>query len=134
MARAAKTRKRQAAQPPAYRRWSGMLMSGLVSIALAAAVFGGYPYLSEPGRMPLRVIDVNGEFQQLKPAQVQQVVVDAIDGGFFTCRMDRLRAAVLAMPWVEDVSIRRVWPDRLSMTVTEQVPPGQMSAAWYHSL
>jgi cell division protein FtsQ len=122
MARAANTRKRQVAQPPAHRRWSGIFASGLVSMALAAAVLLGYRYLSEPGRMPLRVIDVNGEFQQLKPAKVQQVVVDAIDGGFFTCKMDGLRAAVLAMPWVEDVSIRRVWPDRLSMTVIEQVP------------
>ena len=82
----------------------------------------GYHHLSQPGRLPLRVIEVNGELQQLEPEQIQRTVIDAIDGGFFSCDMQRLRAAVLAMPWVEDVSIRRVWPDRLSMVVTEQVP------------
>jgi cell division protein FtsQ len=50
------------------------------------------------------------------------VVVGAIDGGFFTVDMHRLREAVLAMDWVGDVSIRRSWPDRLSMMVSEQTP------------
>jgi cell division protein FtsQ len=104
------------------RRWSTMFASGLTLVALGAFAVVAYRYLSEPGRLPLRVIDVKGEFQQLEPARVQQVVIDAIDGGFFTCRIHKLRVAVLEMPWVEDVSIRRVWPDRLSMTVTEQVP------------
>jgi cell division protein FtsQ len=122
MARPASKVQRRKQEAPMPRRWLVRLATGLTLVALAALGVGGYRVLAEPGRLPLRVIDVNGEFQQLEPARVQQVVIDAIDGGFFTCRIQNLRAAVLAMPWVEDVSIRRVWPDRLSMTVTEQVP------------
>ena len=36
--------------------------------------------------------------------------------------MQKLRNRVLDMPWVADVSIRRVWPDKLNMVVTEEVP------------
>jgi len=114
-----KGRARQQAAPP--RR------SGLFSLLAAAFVLLGggalaYDYLAQPGRLPLRVVEINGDFQQLEPQQVEQTVVEAIDGGFFGCDMQRLRGAVLGMPWVEDVSIRRVWPDKLRMTVTEQVP------------
>lgn len=110
--------KRQARQ----RRWLASLGLAIgFGVLLSGGAFG-YHYLSQPGRLPLRVIEVNGELSQLQHDEIQSIVVDAIDGGFFSCDMQKLRKAVLAMPWVEDVSIRRVWPDRLSMTVTEQVP------------
>jgi cell division protein FtsQ len=116
-----KSRRRKAPQP-APRRWRPALAAAAGVALLLGAALAGYGYLSQPGRLPLRVVEVNGEFQQLETAQIQQVVMGAIDGGFFGCDMQKLRTAVLAMPWVEDVSIRRVWPDRLRMTVSEQVP------------
>ena len=97
-------------------------MPSLSLFLVGIAVLAGYQYLTEPGRLPLRVIEVSGEFQQLEPDAIQRTVVGAIDGGFFTCNMAKLRTEVLSMPWVEDVSIRRSWPDRLDMLVTEQVP------------
>lgn len=104
------------------KRWiiSLGLAFGLGSL-MAAAAFG-YDHLSQPGRLPLRVVEVSGELKRLEHAEIQQVVVDAIDGGFFSCDMQKLRLAVVAMPWVADVSIRRIWPDKLSMVVNEQVP------------
>jgi cell division protein FtsQ len=114
--------RRQPARQPAQRRWLAPLLTlGPLLIALGGAAFA-YHYLSQPGRLPLRVIEVDGEFRQLEPAQIQATVMQAIDGGFFSCDMRGLRAAVLAMPWVADVSIRRAWPDTLRMHVIEEVP------------
>ncbi len=102
-----------------WMRWA-------ISVALLLTLVGGswvtVRYLSQPGKLPLRVVEVNGEFRYLQRGEIQQTVVKAIDGGFFTCDMQKLRRAVLDMPWVEEVSIRRVWPDKLSMNVVEQVP------------
>ena len=70
----------------------------------------------------MRVVEVGGVLERLDRSEIQRTVVDAIDGGFFSCDMQKLRQAVVAMPWVADVSIRRVWPDKLNMVVTEQVP------------
>ncbi|MCG6965170.1 MAG: cell division protein FtsQ/DivIB [Chromatiaceae bacterium] len=122
MAAVVKKRQQPASTAAAARRWLTWLGMASTLIVLVAAGAAAYQYLSQPGRLPLRVIDINGELQQLRQAEIQQSVINAIDGGFFGCDMQALRAAVLAMPWVEDVSIRRVWPDKLSMTVTEQVP------------
>ena len=83
--------------------------------------------LSQPGSLPLRVIEIKGELQHLDRTEIQEVVEQTIDGGFFTCDMNALRAAVVSLPWVEDVSVRRHWPDRLSMSVTEQVPLARWS-------
>lgn len=113
------SKKQPQAAATSWMRW-------VVSIAVLLAVIGGgwigVRYLSQPGRLPLRVVEVNGEFRHLQRGEIQQAVVNAIDGGFFTCDMHKLRRAVIDMPWVEDLSIRRVWPDKLSMKVVEQVP------------
>lgn len=109
---------------PVNRR-SGWIMPVVISsllILVGSALVTAYHLLSQPGRLPLRVIEINGELQRLDRAAIQRVVVDTIDGGFFSCDMNKLRKAVLTMPWVDDVSVRRSWPDRLSMVVTEQVP------------
>jgi len=108
-------------QVPASRRSGLFALLGAAVVLLGAGAYA-YDYLAQPGRLPLRVVEINGDFQQLAPQQVEQTVMESIDGGFFSCDMQRLRGAVLAMPWVEDVSIRRVWPDKLRMAVTEQVP------------
>ncbi len=113
-------RPRQAQATP--RRWVQVISVAFGALLLLGGGAAAYDYLAQPGRLPLRVVEVKGEFQQLRSAEVQQTVMDAIDGGFFSCDMQKLRSAVLDLPWVADVSIRRVWPDKLSMLVTEQVP------------
>ncbi|MCB1789009.1 MAG: cell division protein FtsQ/DivIB [Gammaproteobacteria bacterium] len=122
MATTRKSSSSKRAQPvPRTVRWSAFAgVFGLLSMIGVAVA--GYDYLSQPGRLPLKVVDVKGEFQNLTQTAVRDAANRVIDGGFFSCDMQKLRAAILAMPWVDDVSIRRVWPDKLSMTVTEHVP------------
>ncbi len=105
-----------------HRRWLPAVATLSTFTLLFGALVGGYLYLSQPGRMPLRVVEVSGEFRHLSRSAIQETASAAIDGGFFTCDMQKLRNAVLAMPWVADVSIRRVWPDRLNMRVVERLP------------
>ncbi|MDJ0740329.1 MAG: cell division protein FtsQ/DivIB [Gammaproteobacteria bacterium] len=118
---AAPTR-RQRTPRTAAPRWTRHAAGLGVLLMLAGAAAAGYHYLSQPGRMPLRVVEVSGQFRHLTTAAIRDTAGAAIDGGFFTCDMQKLRNAVLAMPWVADVSVRRVWPDRLQMRVSERTP------------
>lgn len=107
---------------PAPHRGSLAIAGVLALLAFAASGHLVYRYLAQPGQLPLRVIEINGEFTNLQHAAVQARVLESIDGGFFTVNMQAVRDAVRGMPWVEEVSVRRVWPDTLRMHVTEQLP------------
>lgn len=110
--------------PPSFvnRHWRGLL-GGLTAVVLAVGSFGyALHALSQPGRLPLRVVEINGNFDRLDRDAIRTTVRGAIDGGFLTVDMAALRQAVRAMPWVAEVSIRRVWPDRLQIHVTEEQP------------
>jgi len=112
-------RKQAVANRAVSRRFFAIVLPVLLLFGLAVL---GFHYLSQPGRMPLRVIEVTGEFTYLDQAAIEARVAKAIRGGFLDVDLQRIRAQVLDMPWVDQVSIRRVWPDTLKMHVTEQVP------------
>lgn len=120
---ARRQRRIQPLRKASHRKPLPRLLGTVLTLCLVGgAVASVYHMLSQPGYLPLRVVEVKGDFRHLETGHLERSVIDAIDGGFFSCDMQKLRAAVLAIPWVEDVSIRRVWPDKLSMLVTEQVP------------
>lgn len=126
MARASANRpvKRRSAQAdvPPPRRHLAWALSALAAVVLAGAAWAVFSYTADPQQQPIRMIRVTGEFRHLDRARIQRVVAEAIDGGFYTADMERIRAQVRDMPWVDQVSIRRVWPDTLVMDVVEQLP------------
>tara|TARA_B100000674_G_C37722334_1_gene860379 strand:- start:81 stop:860 length:780 start_codon:yes stop_codon:yes gene_type:complete len=79
-------------------------------------------YLAKSDTLPLKIVEINGNFIHLKEEEIEKKVSSMIDGGFFTVDMKNLRVKVIHIPWVEEVSIRRVWPDTLRMHIKEQVP------------
>ena len=97
-----------------------LLWAGFAAVLLLGG-FAAHEYLGNPRNLPLQLIDVRGEFRHLDRANLERVVARSIDGGFFTADIQKIRRAVLGLPWVAEVGISRVWPDRLVMQVKEQV-------------
>ena len=55
----------------------------------------------------------------MQAAQIAQFCVPRITGTFFTNDLDITRAAFEALPWVRRASVRRMWPDRLVVSIEE---------------
>ena len=98
-------------------------MNALAAVFLAFAsliVIGGAlvwgaqrPYFS------LRGIDVRGDLQHVTSASVRAAVAGRLKGNFFTMRLDDTRRLLESVPWVAQASVRRVWPNRLLVELTE---------------
>jgi len=117
-------RKRRTAKRDDNRaRWwrLGLLGLGLL-LVLGSTGTWLVAMLTDPGRMPLKTIRITGELRHVDRKLLQQRVVAAIDGGYFSVDMQKLRSAAKQLAWVDRVSIRRVWPQTLIMQVSEQQP------------
>ncbi|MGA2270949.1 MAG: FtsQ-type POTRA domain-containing protein [Bryobacteraceae bacterium] len=55
-------------------------------------------------------------------AQVQQVFTGDFDHSIFSVPLAERRQRLLAIDWVEDASVSRIWPDRLSVRIRERKP------------
>lgn len=105
------------------------LMSMLTAAALAAAAAilaaGAANWLAHRPDFDFRRIEVRGDTRHLSAAEVRAAVSGRLAGNYFTMRLDSARRAFEALPWVAAVSVRRVWPDRLRVTLQEHHALGQ---------
>ena len=97
------------------------LVLWLVALALViapgVAVFSGW-IASE--RWPLKRLWIEAEFRQIAEQDVRAAVLPYLDRGFFAVSPERLREAVLALPWVAHAEVRKRWPDVLEIRLVER--------------
>jgi len=104
-------------------------MRGLTILALAASLAlwlaaGGVWFAQRPW-FEFRRIELHGDVRHLSPAAVRAAVTGHLAGNYFTMRLDSARRAFETLPWVADVSVRRIWPNRLSVTLAQHHALGQ---------
>ena len=75
---------------------------------------------------PVRNFVIDGPFQRVTAVEVQQAAKASLRGGLVSADLDRLRAAVEALAWVDRARVQRLWPDRLRIEIVEQ----QAAARW----
>jgi len=73
-------------------------------------------------RWPIRNLQVAAEFNHVSAEQIRAAAKNYLGTGFFAIKLDNVRAAVEALPWVEHVEVRKRWPDTIEMRVIEQQP------------
>ncbi|MES2858894.1 MAG: cell division protein FtsQ/DivIB [Pseudomonadota bacterium] len=71
---------------------------------------------------PLRTLRVQGEMQRVDQARLRATVLPFARRGFFAVELDRIQAAVVALPWVERAEVRKHWPDVLEVRISEHRP------------
>ncbi len=112
--------------PPArsveWRRLGRWLASLMLLVAVAGSSLWGVVKLRDPAVLPLKVVRIDGELKQLDRGDLERAVSGAIYGNFFTVDLESVRDAVRKLAWVDQVTVRRIWPATLSMWVTEQQP------------
>ncbi|MGD8558565.1 MAG: cell division protein FtsQ/DivIB [Gammaproteobacteria bacterium] len=91
-------------------------------VALLLTVGLAVHHLYRPQTLPFKTIQVYGQLNWLDRDTLNQVVVDSINGGFFSLDVAALKRRVEQQTWVKTVAVRRVWPDVLQLTVHEQQP------------
>ena len=98
-------------------------MNWMLPLVVACAVlFFAESHLSNPQTLPVNKIRVHGAFVNVDESMLHSAITGVIAGGYFNVDVDRVREVVEQLPWVNKASVRRVWPDTLSVSVIEQKP------------
>ena len=112
---------RHAAQAGRALLYAGMLA---VAVLVASAVW-------HLVGLPVDRVIVSGDIAQVSRDALRAKVGAALEGGFFTADLRKIRASVEEMPWIHQAAVRRRWPNSLDIHVTEQVPIARWSNRGY---
>lgn len=107
---------------PNWNFWLGLLTCVVTIVAFIIGIVQLVKVLKDEQQVPLARLNVQGELRQLSEADIRAALRQAPIGSFFTADVNVLRQRVEQLPWVEKASLRKVWPDRLSVHITERQP------------
>lgn len=68
---------------------------------------------------PVRTLVVEGTFQRVTPIQVEAALAPELERGFLSLDLERLHARLEELAWVDSVRMRRAWPDKVIVRLTE---------------
>lgn len=100
---------------------SNNLPGSLMAVLVVMVIVTSFVWMMKPATLPIRQVHIEGEFRRLDTFRLQELVTDKVRGGFFNIDVAAIRNALVALPWVNDVSVHRVWPDGLRVIVNEQL-------------
>lgn len=96
------------------------LANTLIACSVLAVLTGAVWYgVHLPGLFPLHSVRLEAAPQRVVAEDVLQTVRRNVDGNFFTVDIERLRQGLEQVPWVRSVTIRREFPDRLTVRLEE---------------
>jgi cell division protein FtsQ len=96
-----------------------LLAALLLAVAIALALGAALTWLAQRPVFALKRIDVRGDLQHVTAASIRAAIAGRLKGNYFTMRLNDTRRLLETVPWVARVSVRRTWPNRLQVTLTE---------------
>ncbi len=99
-------------------------LAALLSVALVllGGWLGVHAWLNNPENLRISQVDVQGEFKFIKNAELKKVAEKYTNTNLYLLDANSLEADLETQPWVRDVTLREVWPDKLIVSVEEQHP------------
>jgi cell division protein FtsQ len=73
-------------------------------------------------------VSVTGDLYQVSREELTTAITEAVDTDFFGIDVGMVRDVALQVPWVEEVSVRKVWPGKLHVQVRERRPAARWQA------
>ena len=109
-------RRKTSSQTPAFRIQRQHV---LITAALAFTVLA---YLALPGGqwLPIEKIKIAGQFRHLDTEQLQTQLEPFLGQGFFSVDIQSIQQMIGKQPWIREVSVRRVWPNQLQVSIVEK--------------
>lgn len=131
---AAKPRARRASRPksaklrlksiqnkltPVLSRW---LMGASALLFLVGASLWGYLWLSSPDNLKIREVNIQGAMQHITKGELDEKLAPLVDTNLFLLDKAALVKQLEAEPWIRGGNLRKIWPWRLDIQITEEVP------------
>lgn len=96
----------------------------LLGLLAVAGIWYGWEQFGSQDAIskPIRYVKIEGAFQYTSQDKLKQILTPEMMRGFYHADMDAIHNLIVTLPLVENVDVKRVWPDAVHIKITEQKP------------
>ena len=102
-------------------RWLNRAANVLIALAGVMLLAAAFRFLLHSASFPLREVTVRGPLAHTRLEALEDAARGRIAGNFFAVNLAEVRAVFGQLPWVRRVAVRRIWPDRIEVSLEEHV-------------
>ena len=101
----------------------GALFLFLVVIISLWLVISTVSWMTDEDRLPPSHMIIQGQLKHITADDIREAI-DSMDsiGTFMTQDVNKLQNALLSLPWIAQVSVRKQWPETIKVFVVEHKP------------
>jgi len=92
------------------------------ALAALALFYAAVKWTTRSPVFTIRALSLEADLARTNLASVRANALPRLVGNFFSVDLDASRAAFESVPWVRRAVVRRVWPNRLAVTLEEHQP------------
>ena len=99
-----------------------LLLLVATTFSFAAIVLLAADHLYRPDTFVISQLKIQGKFRHLDPITIEAVLLEEDLGNFFSVDLAAIKSKINKMPWVQNVDVRRRWPNTLELNLIEHRP------------
>lgn len=101
--------------------WLPRFLLGAV-IVTVMIVAGAWAVKRYAASFSVQHVTIRGEFHNRQAHEIETALMPFVRGDFFTVDLQGGREALESLPWVRYAGLRRQWPNRVIVSIQEQIP------------
>ncbi|NKB34178.1 MAG: FtsQ-type POTRA domain-containing protein [Pseudomonadales bacterium] len=98
-----------------------LIVIGLIMTASFVIVVRNSEDIAQYVNRPITKVRMENQWQRLVEAEVGGMITAFMGTGFFKFDVSGVKETLEQHPWVAEASVKRIWPDSLSLSLTEHV-------------
>lgn len=79
-------------------------------------------WMAKSSTMPIKTVRIEGDLKHIDQTSVIRAVATLVKTGYFVIDKAAIISRLTELEWVQYASIRRIWPDTISISIQEQHP------------
>ncbi|MBL4820691.1 MAG: cell division protein FtsQ/DivIB [Gammaproteobacteria bacterium] len=101
-----------------WRFWTVLLTSGIL---LTFVSLRNMDTISWHLNRPIHTLQVDSALQHVTESEVKTLLAVYMGEGFFEIDVSSVRERLETHPWIARAEVKRIWPDNLALSITEEV-------------
>lgn len=102
------------------KSWAWTMVQAFLTATLICLLYWAWLVIRSPDNFPVRNLKIVAPGKQVSEKAIEAIILKNFQGGFFSFKASAINQALLNDPWLASVSLRRIWPDTVELTVTEK--------------
>ncbi|PCH85244.1 MAG: hypothetical protein COB26_01805 [Piscirickettsiaceae bacterium] len=87
---------------------------------LCALLWSLSSWMSNRNTLPIKFVRIEGQLTHVSKDSITSSISNLVESGYFAVNTQQIIAKLETLEWIKKVKVSRVWPDTISLSITEQ--------------